>query len=224
MLRRLGRLQRAHHHRFHHHVARGQGIGLLVVLVHHPRQQRLVQRTPVHADAHRLLVLNRALHHHLEVVVVLLPDRRIARIDPVLCQRLRRLRKLLQQQMPVVVKVAHDRHPDSALVQSFHNRRNRRRGFLVVHRNAHNLRPGHGQSGNLLNGARDVGGIGIGHRLHDDRNLPAHANVADLDRGRLPALNLWHSDLFLFSLPSGGILLLLPASGGTYCANTHVIS
>ena len=201
MLGRLGRLQRAHHHRFHHHVARGQRIGLLAVLVHHARQQRLVQRSPVHADAHRLLVLDRALHHYLEIVVVLLPDRSVAGIDPVLRQRLRGCRILLQQQVPVVVEIAHDRHPDPALVQSLHDRRNRRGGLLVVHRNAHNLRPGHRQRSNLLDGAGDIGRVGVGHRLHDNRDLPAHANVADLDRGCLPALNLWHSDLFLLSLP-----------------------
>ena len=41
----------------------------------------------------------------------------------------------------------------------------------------------------------NVGRVGVGHRLHDDRNFPAHANVADLDCGCLSALNFRHIDL-----------------------------
>ncbi len=80
-------------------------------------------------------------------------------------------------------------------------------GFVVVDGHANNLRPGHGEGGHLLDGRGDVRGIGVGHRLHDNRDFPAYANIADLDGGCLPTLNLRHSNLFLFSLPARGFLL-----------------
>ena len=83
----FGRLKGADDHRFHHHFARGRGIGPAVVLIHHAGQQSLIERAPVHADAHRFLVLDRALHHDLEIVVVFLADRCVARVDAVLGQR-----------------------------------------------------------------------------------------------------------------------------------------
>ncbi len=72
-------VDRAHQHRFDHHVARIRRLGPFGILVHHPGQQSLVQRTPVHADPHRLLVFDRALDHGAEVVIVLAADRDIAR-------------------------------------------------------------------------------------------------------------------------------------------------
>ena len=39
----------------------------------------------------------------------------------------------------------------------------------------------------------DVGGVGVGHRLDDDGNFPADANVADVDGGGFSALNLRHA-------------------------------
>ncbi len=194
----LGGVERTHHHRFHHHVARRQWFRFLAVLVHHPRQQRLVQRTPVHADPHRLMVFDCALHHDAEIVVVLAPHRHVAGIDAVLGQRARRGWILLEQQMPVVVEVAHDRHRHAALVQALHNRRHSGRGVLVVHRDAHNLRTRRRQRRNLLDGSRNVGRVGVGHRLHHHRNLPAHAYLPDFDRWRFPAMNFSHTS----SLPA----------------------
>ena len=67
----------------------GSGSGRLAVLVHHAGQQRLIERAPVDADAHRLLVLDRALDHDLKVVVVFLADGGVAGIDAVLGERAR---------------------------------------------------------------------------------------------------------------------------------------
>ena len=79
-----GGVERADDHRFHHHVAGGQRLGELAVLVHHAREQGLIERAPVDADADRLLVLDGALDHGAEVVVVLAADGDVAGIDAVL--------------------------------------------------------------------------------------------------------------------------------------------
>ena len=68
-------------------------------------------------------------------------------------------------------------------------------GFLVVDRDAHDLRAGQSQGRDLFDGAGNVRRVGVGHRLHDDRNLPADANLPDFDRRCLSALNLRHADL-----------------------------
>ena len=153
----------------------------------------MVERAPVDADAHRLLVLDGALDHHLEVVVVLLADGCIAGVDAVLGQRPRRSGELLEQQVAVVVEVAHDGHAQSARFQALHDVRNGRRGVVVVDRDADDLRGRLRQRRDLFDGARNVRRVGVGHRLHDDRNLPADANLPDLDRGCFSALNLRHA-------------------------------
>jgi len=62
-----------------------------------------------------------------------------------------------------------------------------------VDRDAHDLRARESEGRNLFDGARNVCRVGIGHRLHDDRNLPADANLPDFDRARFSALNLRHA-------------------------------
>ena len=69
----LGGLKRADDHSFHHHVARGERLGELAVLVHHAREQRLIERAPVDADADGLLVFDRALDHDVKIVVIFSP-------------------------------------------------------------------------------------------------------------------------------------------------------
>ena len=100
------------------------------------------------------------------------------------------------------MEVAHNRHAQAALVETFDNRWNRRRGFLVVHRDAHNLGAGQRQRLNLFDRALNVRRVGVGHRLHDDRNLPANANLPNPDRPRFPALNLRHTSILPLSLLS----------------------
>ena len=173
----------------------GRGSAELAVLVHHAGEQRLVERAPVDADADRLLVLDGALDHDLEIVVVFLADGGVAGIDAVLGESAGGGGKLLQQEVAVVVEVADDGDADAALVESFDDGGNGGGGFLVVHGDADDLGAGQGERFDLLDGAGDVGGVGVGHRLDDDRDFPAHADLADLDRGCLPALNLGHIDL-----------------------------
>src|SRR5229473_955540 len=67
LLRQPRRTQRAYHHRFHVHFACVFRFVEARILVHHAGQQRLVERSPVHADAHRLLILHGDFNHRAEI-------------------------------------------------------------------------------------------------------------------------------------------------------------
>ncbi len=106
------------------------------------RQQRLVERSPVHADAHRLLVLDRNLDHGAEIVVVFASDADVAGVDAVLGQRAGALGIFLEQDVAVVVEVADDRNAHALLIELLDDGRDRSRGFFVVDRDPHQLGPG----------------------------------------------------------------------------------
>ena len=64
----------------------------------------------------------------------------------------------------------------------------RRRGLVAVDGNSHDLRAGARQRRDLLYGPRDIGGIGIGHRLHDNGCAAADGHLADLHgNGLMPS-------------------------------------
>ncbi len=191
----LGRAQRALHHGFHHHVARILRFGELGVLVHQPREQLLIERAPVDADAHRLVVLDGNFDHGAEVVVVLLADGDVAGIDAVLGQRRRAGRVLLQQDVSVVVEVADDGHGYAKLGQAVDDVRHGFRRGIIVDGHADQFRAGAGQRHALADGAVDVGGVGVGHRLHHNWCITADANSADDGGIGLPALNLSHTEV-----------------------------
>ena len=93
------------------------GVLLLRVLIHHAREQLLVEAAPVDADAHRLAVADRALDHGGELLVALRAAADVAGIDAVLGERLRAIRILRQQLVAVVVEVADQRHVAAARVE-----------------------------------------------------------------------------------------------------------
>ena len=95
--------------------------------------------------------------------------------------------------MAVVVEVADDGDLETALREAIDDVRNGGGGVLVVDGDADDLRAGKGQGRDLFDGAGNVGRIGVGHGLDDDRDLPADANVANFDRGCFSALNLRHN-------------------------------
>jgi hypothetical protein len=101
------------------------------------------------------------------------------------------------------MEVANDGDVNAALVQAFDDGGDGRGGFLGVYRNANKFRTGLRQSRNLLDGAGNVGCAGVGHRLHDDRDLRAYANLPDFDYACFPALYLSHA----YSLPANSLLL-----------------
>ena len=160
-------------------------------------EQCLVQRSPVHADTHRLLVLDRNLDHGAEIVVVLASNADVARINSVLGQRPRALGILLQQEVSVVVEVANDGHADALLLELLDDRRDGRCRFFVVDRDPNQFGPGASQGGNLLDCRGNIGGVGIGHRLHHKRCIAAHSHPANQGGNGFSALNISHGeDLF----------------------------
>ena len=63
-----------------------------------------------------------------------------------------------------------------------HQRAHRAGALLVVHRNAHQIRPRAGQRANLRQRGLHVPRVRIGHRLHGYRRAAAHANVSHCNR------------------------------------------
>ena len=84
------------------------------VVVHQAGEQRLVERAPVDADPHRLVVAERELDQGRELAVALLAEADIAGIDAVLGERLGAGRMVGQQRVADVVEVADQRHVDAA--------------------------------------------------------------------------------------------------------------
>ena len=181
-------------HGFEHHVARGCGVGTPRVFVHEASQQRLVERAPVDADAHRLVVLDRALNHGAEIVVVFAADGDIAGIDAVLGKRLGAGGVFLEQQVAVVVEVTDDRRVDAALREAFDNVRDGLGGLVVVDGDADEFGAGFNELGDLLDGRGGIGRVGVGHGLHDDGSLGADFYASDANGNRLPALNFRHGE------------------------------
>ena len=64
-------------------------------------------------------------------------------------------------------------------------------GFGHVHGDAHQFRAGLRQFLALLRGAGDVGRVGVGHRLDDDRRAAADLNLADFHANRCMSFP-WH--------------------------------
>ncbi len=147
----------------------------------------MVQRTPVGADTHRLLIAQRHLDDGGELAVFLSAETDVAWIDPVFGQGLRASRLRLQQLMTVVMEVANDRHVDAHHIQPLANTRHGGSGRWRVYRNAYQFGAGAGQFGDLLGGACSILGIGIGHRLHHDRRALTYQYFADLYADAGPA-------------------------------------
>ena len=95
-----------------------------------------------------------------------------------------------QQLVAVVMEVADERHVDAHAIELLADRRHLARRFRRIDRDPHQFRTGLRQFLDLDGRADRVGGIGVGHRLHDDGRVaadPHHATaVADQHRaGRM---------------------------------------
>ena len=200
-------LERRGDHGFAHDLLRRQWRGARVVLVHHAREQVLVEAAPVHADAHGLLVLAGELDHLGELRIALAAAADIAGVDAVLRQRLRASRMFAQQLVTVEVEVADDGHADAELREAVADRRDRggRRGF--VHGDAHQLGAGARQRLDLLRGAFDVGRVRVGHRLDDDGRGPTDGHATDVNgdglAARMAHLSTHFTDFISPASPAG---------------------
>ena len=186
---RLGELGRAKgrlEHRLDHHVARVARFGQSRVRVHQLGEDRLVERAPVHADPDRLVVVDRDLDDRREVLVMALPAD-VPGVDPVLREERGRLRELGQELVAVVVEVADDRDVDAEAADLADHLRDGRGGRFGVDGDADELRAGMRQPGDLDRGRVRVGGVGVGHRLDDDRMGGPDEHAADIDADGRPA-------------------------------------
>ncbi len=162
-----------------------RGFGEARVLVHQFGQQFLVERAPIGADADRLVVLVGDLDDVGELGVALVLEADIAGIDAVFVQRLGASRIVGEQLVADVMEVADQGRGDAALAQAVADMRHGGGGFLAIHRDANHLGAGARQRCDLGDGAVDIGGVGVGHRLHHDRRAPADGDIADHDLGGL---------------------------------------
>src|SRR5256884_9068449 len=115
------------------------------------------------------------------------PPPAVPRLDAVLGERRGAIRMLAQELMAVEVEVADQRHADTGAIETLANRRHRRRSLARVDREAHELRPRARERLHLPDRALDVRGVGIGHRLYDDRRAAADADGAHRDPRRSAA-------------------------------------
>src|SRR6202022_3636478 len=115
-LRQLSGVKRTDYHGFHGYFA---GIFRLVetrIFVHHARKQSLVERSPIHADTHRFLILDRDFDHGAEIPIILATDPYVAGIDTVFGEIARALGILSEQLVTVIVEVADDGHAHALFV------------------------------------------------------------------------------------------------------------
>ena len=143
------------------------------VRVHQLRQQLLVQAAPVDPDADRAVVFQRDLDHGRELGVALGAEADIAGVDPVLGERLGAGRVLGQQLVADIVEIADQRDVDAQPVERVPDARHRGGGLGAVDGDADDLRSRAGERRHLGHGAVYVGGVGVGHRLDDDRTVAA---------------------------------------------------
>src|SRR6185369_14250919 len=170
-----------------HHRLGVPGLGPGAVFVHQLREQFLVEAAPVHADAHGFAPAHCRFDHLAELLVVLVALAHVAGVDAVLGQRLRTVRVVGEQAVPVVVEVADQRNVDSHPVELLADVGHLRGCLGRVDGDAHQFRSGHGQFLDLDRGAERVLGVGVGHGLHTHRRIatdghdartPHHAGLA----------------------------------------------
>ncbi len=159
------------------------------------RQQFLVERTPVGADADTLAVLRGELDDSAELPVLLLAEADIARIDAVFVERLGAGGMVGQQLVADIVEIAHERHVDAAQHQPVADVRYGGRRLVAVHRDADDLGAGAPERRDLADGGLDVGRVRVGHGLDDDRMTAADHHRSDGDRdGPAPGLRAGASE------------------------------
>ena len=91
-----------------------------------------------------------------------------------------------QQLVADVVEIPHQRHANAKLGQPVADMGHGGGGLVPVNGDSHEFRTRPGEVRDLLDGALDVGGVRIGHGLHDNGGAAAHQDGA----GAIPHLDL----------------------------------
>ena len=126
----------------------------------------------------------------LRVALVLEAD--IAGIDAVFVERFGAGRIVGKQLVADIVEVADQGRGDAALAQAIADVRKGGGRLLAIDGDAHHFRSGARQRRDLRDRAFDIGGVGVGHRLHDDRRTAADLDVTDLHAHGLVELQQLH--------------------------------
>ena len=175
----------------HHGLAHdGTGIkrgGAFGIEIHQVGQQFLIERSPIGTDAHGLVVMNGHFDNGGELPVALFTKADITRIDPVFGKGFGASGMGCEQTMANIMEITDQRNRHIMLEQTLFDMRDGSGGLLAVNGNAHQFRSGTGQRHHLFDGRVNIGRIGIGHGLHDNRRAPAHTNALDINRHALMA-------------------------------------
>ena len=139
---------------------------------------RLPQLTPMRTG---LAYSQRHLDDRRELPVALVLEADVAGIDAILGERLGAGRMVGEQRVAVVVEVADQRHVDAHRQQ-----RSRICGTASAASSRSTVmrtssEPARARSATARR-PFDIGRIGVGHRLHDDRGVAADGHAADVDR------------------------------------------
>src|SRR5205823_1067011 len=91
------------------------------ILIHQSCDKRLIERSPVDADAYRLVVFERNIDDRVKVVVMLATHADVARIDAVFIESGGAIRIVAKKNVSVVMEVADEGNVDVTIVQSMDN-------------------------------------------------------------------------------------------------------
>ena len=142
----------------------------------------------------------RHFHDGRELAVLLVLEADIARIDAVFVERLGAGRMVGQELVADVMEIADEGHEAVLPRQLFADMRDGGGGLVAIDRDADQLGAGPREGCDLRDGRIDVGGVGIGHGLDDDRGA-----AADLHGGRAGADE--NADRAAARRGAGGLLL-----------------
>jgi hypothetical protein len=92
-----------------------------------------------------------------------------------------------EQCMADVVKIADQRHVDAHLAEPLFDLRHCHRRLVAVDGDTHELGARACELGDLARGCFGIGGVGVRHRLHDDRRAAADHDRAHSHRHRMLA-------------------------------------
>ena len=174
-------VQRRDDHRLVHDLARGSRLRQMGVIVHQRAASswsRLPQLTPIRTG---FVMPTSDFDDGGELLVLFLATADVAGVDAVFVEQFGACRIFAQQPVAVEVKVADQRHGDTSRIQALADRRHSGGGLLVVDGDPYQFRTCLRQFRHLGGGRRDVGGIGVGHRLHHDGRVAADRDGADAD-------------------------------------------
>ena len=136
--------------------------------------------------------------HGAEIVVVLAADADVAGIDAVFRQRAGALGILLEQNMAVVMEVADDGHAHAELVElsTMWGTAAAASSVLTVTRTS--SEPARASAA-PVDGAGNIGRVGVGHGLHHDRRIRADTHIADGASNSFPAMDIGHGKLYFIT-------------------------